>query len=635
MLILLLILNTQLHEQTDWMGGDGLKGPVTDWGTRYYTSDSITTATEGQASLVANSWDYTSSGWIRHDLDTNYQIAQHTQGFMPGNINGDNLLDLVAYVVDSIWWYQNNGNWNYIKHLVGRAVAGSSDAPCVYVADMDGDKDDDVLVATASVGLGWFENQNSGNTWVYHSIVSGSYHRVCVADVDRDDDMDVIAVDNARSVQRGNIYLFRRTGATTFSKETIKQFQFFDPDQAWRVYTADFNNDKYPDIYAVGGHAYVFLNRGTGGPGQFDQTYWRSDMGGNPNVDWDGAWAVDINMDGWMDLVTADQQDSLSGHPYGFYGHINNGTGGNYTVELLTSTPQGEYTDGSIARDLDLNGLPDIIGTYHKVGWFRRGPVDVFQEYLIDDVMQQRWAHWAYTAELDPECVPDVDLLITDKGAHIIYENNMLKGFADSGYLESSILKLGTVGSPYTKLLYFGWDACVPDSTTLKLYWRTTTDTIGDSILSKAWNGPYYTVSSAESISLPEVPCPKFFQYKVEFSPTVNDSEIAALYRVWMRDTICVNAIEEQKLTGNKTWIKITSENKILLSVAQKVDNAELSVYNSAGQKVSVLYKGLMDVREYTFVPRLKAKGVYLIILSSKNNYNQQVITVAKLVKYN
>ncbi|MFA5032142.1 MAG: VCBS repeat-containing protein [bacterium] len=644
MLIWLLILSTQLHEQTDWMGGDGLKGPITDWGTRYYTGDSIATATEGQASLMATSWDYTSTGWLRHNIDTTLNLLNdHTQGFMPANINGDALMDVIGFARDTVWWYQNDGNWNFTKKKVGAAAASNKQTPCTWAVDMNGDKLSDILIATPTIGIGWFENQSNGNTWVYHNISNATgYHRVSAVDVDRDDDMDVIAVDNARSVWRGNIVLFRRNGAM-FSKEAVKTFDMWDPDQAWRVYTADFNNDKYPDIYAVGGHTYIFLNKGSSGPGQFITpfSYWCPDMAGNVNVDWDGGWAADINMDGWMDIVTANQQDNVAGHPYGFYGHINNGTGSGYSVALLDSTPGGEYTDGSMAADLDLDGLPDITGSYRKVGWLRQGPAGMFQQYAIDTVdtvkpIVNNQSHWVYAAKLGAECIPSMDLLVTNRGAHIIYENNMLKGFADIGSLESSILKLGTVGSPYTKLLYFGWDACVPDSTTLKLYWRTTTDTIGDSILSKAWNGPYYTVSSAESIALPAVPCPKYFQYKVEFLPTVNDSEIAALYRVWMRDTSCPFGIQEpQQLTENKTVIRIIGENKILLSAGKKINNAELSIYNSAGQKVSVLYKGLMDVREYTFIPRLKAKGVYLIILSSKNNHDQQVITATKLVKYN
>lgn len=655
MWILFLILSSQLHEQTDWMGGYGIKGPVTDWGTRYFTGDSITAATEGQVSLVAHSWDYTSTGWLRHDIDLTSGIIDHTQGFMPGNINGDNFLDLVAYVIDTVYWYQNNGSWSFTKNMVGRALvakkSGVTHCPSIWVADMNKDNNDDILVATDTIGLGWFQNVGNGTSWIYHNIEAYSsggnkgYHRPSAVDVDLDGDMDVIAVDNNRTPQRGNIYLFRRDGTTggsndtTFTKETIRTFGFMEPDQAWRVYPVDFNNDKYPDLYAVGGHAFVFINKGAGAnAGKFDQKYWRPDMDATTSmyVDWDGAWAVDINMDGWKDLITDNQQDNNPPtHPLGFYVHENDGTGMGYNVSVLKGCNTNAYTDGAMAVDLDLDGLPDLLGVFTKVGWFKQAPADSFTEYLIDDVMQNKYAHWIYAAKLSSGCTPKLDLMVTDKGAHIVYENKMLQGFAINGKLESSVLQLGTAPSPQRKMLWFGWEVCVPESGTIKLYWRSEVDSISDSITNKPWNGPYYAVKEKDSISLPGNPCPRFFQYKVELSPNLANSDIGILERIWMVDTICESGVQESAPVGKGNLIKIIDGDRILLSVSAQISNAELSIYNTTGEKVTVLHKGTISAKEYVFKPRLKAKGVYLVVLATEGeNHQLRTLEKAKFIKY-
>lgn len=632
MWVLFLLLGSQIHEQTDWMGGDGLTGPVSDWGTRYSTSDSITVATEGQASLIATSWDLSSAGWERHKVDTTSLrlTDDHIQGFMPGNIDGDTLLDLAGWLLDTVWWYRNNGDWTFTKNKVG--LAAGTITPSIWVADVDGDLDADIVVATNTIGVGWFKNNGNGSSWTYASIDNSTgYHRPSVADFDLDDDMDILAVDNDRNNWRGNIKLFRNNGSETFNKETVRNFTFFEPDQAWRVYPADFNNDKYPDIYAVSGHAFIFINRGTAGPGIFDQKYWCADMNsqGNSNADWDGAWAVDINMDGWKDLVTANFWDTTALHPYGFYGHINDGTGNSYSPALLTASERG-YTDGSIAVDLDLNGLPDIVGTWLKVCWFRQTPANTFTEYLIDDVMQNKWSHWVYAENLNPGCTPNIDLIVTDKGAHMVYENKMLKGFANFGYLESSVLELGTTPSPERRLQWFGWEVCTPESTTIKFYWRA--DSISDSIFNETWNGPLYASKEKDSIALPPNPCPEYFQYRVEFEPTASKSDIGLLRRIWLSDTSCEQGIEDIPTSTAKNLIKIINGDKILLSVAKQLDNAELSVYNTAGEKILILHKGQLVNRDYVFSPVLKAKGVYLVVL--RDNNSCRTLEKAKFIKY-
>ena len=79
-MIFLIFILCNFFEQTNWMGGGGVQGPVTNWGTQYYTdNDSVTVANEGQVSLIATICDYSTSSWVEHMIDDG-AVWSHTQG---------------------------------------------------------------------------------------------------------------------------------------------------------------------------------------------------------------------------------------------------------------------------------------------------------------------------------------------------------------------------------------------------------------------------------------------------------------------------------------------------------------------------------------------------------------------------
>ena len=164
---ILLAVLTFVARQTDWMGGSGVQGPVMNWGTQFWKSDSVTAATPGQVSLIATSVNY--SNWIKHNVDSNSGINSAAQGLMPADIDNDGIVDLVAASKDSVFWYKNDGNYNFTKKAIGPALDYADWCPCTYPCDLNKDGKVDVLVATPEIGVGWFENKLPG-AWVYHSI---------------------------------------------------------------------------------------------------------------------------------------------------------------------------------------------------------------------------------------------------------------------------------------------------------------------------------------------------------------------------------------------------------------------------------------------------------------------------------
>ncbi len=597
--LLFLIVIGAVSLQTDWMGGSGVLGPASDWRTQYYKGDSVTAATPGQVSLVATEWDY--SKWEKHIVESNWGIGSNHQGFMPADINKDGKKDLVAHTADKVVWYENLGDYTFAtKHIIGPANDGFSVYLSVYPCDLDTDGDIDVLVATKGVGLGWYENQ--GSLWIWHIVDNGiGYHRVSSADVELDGDVDMIAVDNSSSQSHGDVYLFRNDGAQNFAKELIGNLF----DDGWRVYPADFNGDGFPDIYSIGFNSnYVFLNDRTGHfTLSWSSNYW-------VDGDFDGAWAEDIDMDGDMDLVCGKQWDS---GVKGFYALLNDGTGYNFDSTLLAEVSSGHYMDGAIAADIDLDGLPDIAGTYDEIGWFRQDPANplTFSVYDVDTAAMSHNSHWVYVASLRCwECVPSMDILVTEKNAHIVYENRMLEAFADLGFLESSILELPDTSNIVE---YFGYKACVPNDTALAFYWRIGSDS--SDIVNKQWDGPHAAIigkNVVDSFSLGERKA-EMFQYKAEFR---GDDDIPVLYEVWLTHRYHSTNIEEVSVSsdvisgfeGNKLVIKLPFGDKV-----------SLMIYDVAGRLAESVYNGYLGGGTNKFDTMSKNSGVYFARLSYRD----------------
>ena len=179
--VMFLVIIGSVAFQTDWMGGDGVLGPVSDWGTQYWVSDSITTGTQGQVSLIATRWNY--ANWVKHVVENSGALSQ---GFMPADINGDGIRDLVSPYPDSGVWYENLGDYTFAKRFIGP----NDNITYTYPCDLDKDGDIDILTGGAGK-VGWYEND--ALVWTWHEIDStGTRNRVSPADVDLDGDIDII-----------------------------------------------------------------------------------------------------------------------------------------------------------------------------------------------------------------------------------------------------------------------------------------------------------------------------------------------------------------------------------------------------------------------------------------------------------
>lgn len=169
------------------------------------------------------------------------------QGSAWGDLNGDGMND---WMVSNRWWYENSGNGaNFIEHNIAETAGFDgltpSDAPLVFVGDVDGDKDNDFAMASHWLGgnvnarLAWVENLNGkGTQWKVHELSNtGLYsHGVNLADFDNDRDLDILW---ARNVGPSFIYENTDGKGSFVEHKIVNEFRGHTP----RVGDADCDGD--------------------------------------------------------------------------------------------------------------------------------------------------------------------------------------------------------------------------------------------------------------------------------------------------------------------------------------------------------------------------------------------------------
>ena len=113
----------------------------------------------------------------------------------PSDLNNDGYVDLLANSNEALYWYQYDGN-NYTEHLVDNTVLSVEK---IYVADIDGDDDNDLIGVGESLlfeeqCVFVLENDGSGS-FTIHEFASSStdLSDTYVTDLDRDGDLDILA----------------------------------------------------------------------------------------------------------------------------------------------------------------------------------------------------------------------------------------------------------------------------------------------------------------------------------------------------------------------------------------------------------------------------------------------------------
>ena len=427
--------------QTDWSGGSGVPGPVTDWGDSYDIGDQIN-HTGNTLSLMSEilavpvehtvdddffgaqsvysadvdgdgdmdvlgaalsageiAWwentDGTGTSWTEHIIDSDFSGAILVNS---ADVDGDGDMDVLgaAWLAYEIaWWENTNGiGTSWTKHTVDGAF---DNARSVYSADVDGDGDIDVLgAAYFTDGIIWWENTDgTGTSWIDH-VVDGSFvgaNSVFATDIDGDADVDVLGA----SSSRGDIIWWENTDGTGTSwTEHVVDDSFSGLKS---VFASDVDGDGDTDI----------LGAGATGTNERDITWWENtDSTGTSWIEhtvdgvFEGAYSVyatDVDGDGDTDVLGAAGGDGI------IWWENTDGTGTSLTKHIVNGDFVGARS--VFAADIDGDGNMDVIGaalTVDEVAWWDVmgfSPVGTLESSILNAGTVDSWENFT-SSEMEP-----------------------------------------------------------------------------------------------------------------------------------------------------------------------------------------------------------------------------------------
>ncbi len=316
------------------------------------------------------------------------------------DIDGDGDMDVLSASEndDKIAWYENtDGNGTFGAQQVITTNAGGADS--VYVADIDGDGDMDVLSASFyDSKIAWYENTDGAGTFGIQQVIdSGEYGTkfVYTSDIDGDGDMDVLLASYYKIAWYENT-----DGAGTFG---VQQVITTSANGAVSVYAADIDGDGDIDVLSASFND--------------DKIAWYENTDGNGSfsvqqvitTNTDSAYSVfasDIDGDGDMDVLSASDYDGK----IAWYENTD-GAGTFGTQQIITTNTSGAYS--VYAADIDGDGNMDVLSASFfddKIAWYENTDgTGTFGTQQIITSIGASGAKSVYTADIDGD--GDMDVL--------------------------------------------------------------------------------------------------------------------------------------------------------------------------------------------------------------------------------
>ncbi len=366
------------------------------------------------------------------------------------DIDNDNDMDIIHSSKNgsNLFWYENtdgNGDFQLIEEI--SPGAGSSQTLPVFLADIDGDIDLDIVTSynasfPSERKLIWYENTDGNGSFSSEKIISlevGAQRTtfIIAKDVDNDNKIDIISA----SYNDDKIFWHRNIdGVGTFSNEQeITEIA----DGVNFLYTIDIDNDGDIDVLSTSENDNkIAWYKNLDGNGNFSvQKIINGEANNAKSVS-----ATDVDNDGYIDVIS-----TFSSNEVAWYKNIN-GVGGFGTKQIITTKSHGvkHITHG----DLDSDGNIDVISASSdddKVAWYKNtnGNGNFSSQISISRIT--KYLTNVYSADLDGD--GDNDIISTSYNDAKIawYENIDSKGFF--GNQQIIIEKVGTGnGSPQISL---------------------------------------------------------------------------------------------------------------------------------------------------------------------------------------
>jgi hypothetical protein len=474
---------------------------VSAWATRFEQSDGVSwLAVPGQLALATAP----AAAPVKHTLEDG---AGTPSSVFVADVDGDGDNDVLRTGWDDqqiVWWRNDGGDpLQHSRWVVAEDLAGASS---VHAADVDGDGDVDVLAAAwedDTIGL-WRNQGGDPLTWAREDLSTDftDAHWVDAADVDGDGDVDVLGaaagIDTVGWWEQGTV-----GGVTTWT------FRAIDTSFAGARMIVPGDIDADGDIDVVGAAL------------DGDQVVWWSNQGGTPVVwlghevgtDVAGAHGVELNdLDGDrdLDIVGAGFREvrvlwwrNQGGDPIAWSQAT---VGGLFLGALMVDS-----------GDLDGDGVIDVAGAaenHNRVAWWRNlgGEPPSWSEHVLADGFAGAWP--LVVADVNDDGALDV-VSAASYGGEVAWWR--IGQFVPEGTLTSNVLETGVA----IDSLLVGVDSVAPPGTAVTVAARWSE--------SPAALGPWVDVAASETVPIGAEE-PIFLQYRLtlttespESSPIVRE----------------------------------------------------------------------------------------------------------------
>lgn len=372
--------------------------------------------------------------WYANDGAGNFGTAQvisttshQARGVFIGDINSDEIIDVLSLSQNGLEWYQNDGMGNFGESQFLLNISANSNNGLV-IKDFTNDGKPDMIVSSSNSGLGFFRNDGNGS-FNFEDIplssdkssgpfagdfdMDGDFDFVCTfsnsaaiaffkndgsgnfteqlistevngdallrgVDIDNDGDLDVLC----SSSEDDKIAYYKNDGNANFENQKIIAPIINSPRS---MFMADINNDGIIDILSASNADKKIVWYSNVGNGNFEELNVISDSATNATF----VYAFDLDNDGDQDVLSA---SSFTNGYLAWY--ENNGDGNFINARIVSNTPFSEF---AYVIDIDKDGDGDIItrDETRKLVWFENdgsANFDIFHSVLdsyvdISDVM--------------------------------------------------------------------------------------------------------------------------------------------------------------------------------------------------------------------------------------------------------
>lgn len=302
------------------------------------------------------------------------------------DLDGDSDSDIVAAgsTFDEVFWFKNDGSESFTKTAIG----SFTDAREALPIDLDEDGDIDLVAVAADSGdkVVWFDNDGS-ESFTQRSIDASANGALAVdvIDMDGDGDLDVVA----GLYTDADIKWYDNNGSETFTEKTVElSFSAVDAVDA-----IDLDEDGDVDIIATGldGVSW-FSNNGT-------ESFTESAIDAT-NTSMQSVQVIDLDGDSDLDVV-------VSGGSSGISWYENNGSESftEYILSISVSSIEEAFVinfDG----DSDLDIVATSSAGDGTVFWMDNNGSESFLERTVNDAFFK--ANYIHAGDIDGDGDADI-----------------------------------------------------------------------------------------------------------------------------------------------------------------------------------------------------------------------------------